>query len=143
MRRSASFDGPSTIEKEFIAGRAATGTRYTWVYPNLTFALSQDSMWIYQALPVSAGRCRVTQTICFPRASTELGDFEARAAHYYERIDTAIAEDTPFLLEQQLGLASRFAQPGRFSALEPSVANFAFWYAGQLARELDRGAMQP
>ena len=94
-------------------------------------------MWIYQALPISAGRCRVTQTICFPRASTALEDFEARAEHYYERIDTAISEDLPFLVEQQVGLASRFAQPGRFSALEPSVANFAFWYAERLLRELE------
>lgn len=120
-----------------LKGREALGTRYTWVYPNLTFALSQDSMWIYQALPLSAGRSRITQTICFPQASVELDDFAASAAHYYQRIDTAIAEDLPFLIEQQVGLKSRFAQPGRFSALEPSVANFAFWYARKLLQQLD------
>ena len=100
-------------------------------------------MWIYQALPLAANRCRVTQTICFPQASTELDDFAARAAHYYERIDTAIAEDLPFLIEQQVGLASRFAQPGRFSALEPNVAGFAFWYAQRLLRELEEEVSQP
>ena len=70
----------------------AQGTRYTWIYPNITFALSQDSMWIYQAFPLDAGPSHVIQTICFPRASVELADFEQRARHYYDRIDGAIAE---------------------------------------------------
>lgn len=120
-----------------LQGREAMGTRYTWIYPNMTFALSQDSMWIYQVYPLAAGRSRVTQSICFPQASIELDDFEARAAHYYARIDAALAEDMPFLLEQQAGLASSFARPGRFSTLEPCIANFAFWYARQLLHQLD------
>ena len=125
-----------------LGGREAMGTRYTWVYPNLTFALSQDCLWIYQATPLSADRCSVTQTICFPEASLQLDDFEARAAHYYERIDAALAEDLPFLRQQQIGLASSFSRQGRFSALEPSVANFAYWYAQRLLEHLDRKARQ-
>ena len=112
-----------------LCGRDLTGTRYTWVYPNLTFAACFDSLWMYQAYPVNADRCRVIQTIAFPRASTERDDFAARAPTYYRRIDTAIEEDLPFLREQQTGIASRFARQGRFSALEPSVGNFACWYA--------------
>jgi phenylpropionate dioxygenase-like ring-hydroxylating dioxygenase large terminal subunit len=115
-----------------LDGRWAKGTRYTWIYPNITFALSQDSMWIYQAFPLAADRCHVIQTICFPRASLELDDFEQRAEHYYDRIDAAIGEDLPFLENQQLGLNSRFANPGRFGALEPSVGKFAYWYARQM-----------
>jgi phenylpropionate dioxygenase-like ring-hydroxylating dioxygenase large terminal subunit len=121
-----------------LQGREAMGTRYTWVYPNLTFALSQDSMWIYQAFPLGADRCHVVQTICFPQASMQLDDFEARAIHYYERIDAAVAEDVPFLLQQQAGLGSSFARQGRFSALEPSVGKFAYWYAQRLLEELER-----
>jgi phenylpropionate dioxygenase-like ring-hydroxylating dioxygenase large terminal subunit len=126
-----------------LHGREAMGTRYTWVYPNMTFALSQDSMWIYQAFPLAADRCRVTQTICFPAASIALDDFEEGAAHYYERIDAALAEDLPFLLQQQIGLASSFARQGRFSALEPSVARFAYWYAQRLLDHLDPQQDQP
>ncbi len=120
-----------------LAGREAVGTRYTWIYPNTTFALSQDSMWIYQALPISAGRCQVIQTICFPTESIELDDFEDRAQHYYARIDAALAEDLPFLQQQQLGLNSKFARQGRFAALEPSVGKFAYWYAQQLLSSLN------
>jgi len=115
-----------------LDGCEASGTRYTWIYPNITFALSQDSMWIYQAFPLAADRCQVIQTICFPNASVALDDFEQRAANYYQRIDAAIDEDLPFLEQQQLGLNSRFAKPGRFGALEPSVGKFAYWYAQQM-----------
>jgi len=119
-----------------LRDREARGTRYTWIYPNLTFALSQDSMWIYQAFPLLADRCRVIQTICFPAESLALDDFSERAKHYYARIDAALAEDLPFLEKQQIGLNSKFARQGRFGALEPSVGKFAYWYAQQLLREL-------
>lgn len=121
-----------------LSGREVSGTRYTWIYPNLTFALSQDSMWIYQAFPLTAKRSRVIQTIGFPRESVALEDFESRALHYFDRIDTALAEDLPFLERQQLGLASPYAQPGRFGALEPSVGKFAYWYAQQMLEQLER-----
>ncbi|UCH40106.1 MAG: aromatic ring-hydroxylating dioxygenase subunit alpha [Gammaproteobacteria bacterium] len=119
-----------------LEGRLAKGTRYTWIYPNISFALSQDSMWIYQAFPLAADRCHVIQTVCFPAASVALDDFEKHARHYYDRIDSALDEDLPFVEQQQVGLNSRFARPGRFGTLEPSVGKFAYWYAQQLLREL-------
>ena len=119
-----------------LQGREAKGTRYTWIYPNTTFALSQDSMWMYQAFPLSAGRCAVTQTICFPTESVALDDFSERATHYYARIDAALDEDLPFLQQQQVGLNSKYARQGRFGALEPSVGRFAYWYAQQLLKHL-------
>ena len=115
-----------------LRGRNLTGTRYTWIYPNLTFAACFDALWMYQAYPVNAGRCQVVQSIAFPTASTTQADFAARAQPYYRRIDTALEEDLPFLLEQQAGLASPFARAGRFSALEPAVGNFACWYAERM-----------
>ena len=122
-----------------LQDREARGTRYTWIYPNLTFALSQDSMWMYQAFPVSVDRCRVIQTICFPAESVALDDFDERAIHYYDRIDAALDEDLPFLHQQQVGLNSKFARQGRFSALEPSVGKFAYWYSQQMLKQLDLG----
>ncbi len=119
-----------------LHGRVAKGTRYTWIYPNTTFALSQDSMWMYQAFPLSADRCWIMQTICFPAESVALSDFDDRARHYYARIDAALDEDLPFLQQQQVGLNSKFARQGRFAALEPSVGKFAYWYAQQLLKYL-------
>jgi phenylpropionate dioxygenase-like ring-hydroxylating dioxygenase large terminal subunit len=119
-----------------LQGRVAKGTRYTWIYPNTTFALSQDSMWMYQAFPLTADRCWIMQTICFPDESVALSDFDDRARHYYARIDAALDEDLPFLQQQQVGLSSKFARQGRFAALEPSVGKFAYWYAQQLLKHL-------
>ena len=87
---------------------------------------------IYEAYPLAPERTRVGMTLCFPAGTAERPDFEARAQRYYDRFDTALAEDVPMLERQQAGLTSPFARQGRFSYLEPSVAAFAFWYAGRL-----------
>lgn len=116
-----------------LSAEAAAGARYTWVYPNLTFAASREAVWLYEATPLDPERCRVVQTICFPPETVALPDFEERARHYYHRLDAALAEDIPALENQRRGLASPFARQGRFAPLmEPSVAAFAKWYAEQL-----------
>lgn len=105
------------------------GTRYTWVYPNLTFAASMDCMWIYHVYPLAANSTRVVQTVCFPSETVARKDFSEKASTYYHRFDLAIEEDIPALIKQQSGIESPFAEQGRFSALEPSVGNFACWYS--------------
>ena len=113
-----------------LSGREAKGVRYSWVFPNLTFAAAADALWVIDATPVTATATRVGLSICFPPATLELESFEARAAIYYERFEVALGEDIEILTRQQEGLSSPFAQQGRFSPeLEPNVANFAFWYA--------------
>ena len=118
-----------------LQGRDAEGTRYTWVYPNLTFAASVDCIWIYHVYPLTARTCRAVQTICFPPETVARDDFEQNAAEYYYRFDVAIDEDIPALEKQQQGMESPFAAQGRFSTLEPSVGNFACWYAALLGSE--------
>lgn len=116
-----------------LTGRAANGTRYTWLFPNMTFAASSDALWCYEAYPVSPDRCEVYQTICFPAQSVALTDFEQRADFYYARFDAAIAEDLMVLEKQQQGMNSPYTSRGRYSpGLEPGVAAFARWYAEQL-----------
>jgi phenylpropionate dioxygenase-like ring-hydroxylating dioxygenase large terminal subunit len=106
------------------------GTRYTWVYPNMTFAASTDCLWMYHVYPLNGHSTRVVQTICFPSETILLDDFDAVSQAYYKRFDLAIDEDIPALEKQQVGIQSPYAVQGRFSALEPSVGNFACWYAG-------------
>ena len=109
--------------------RQKSGTRYTWVYPNLTFAASWDCMWMYHVFPLDSNRTQAVQTICFPRETTLLPEFDEIAEQYYQRFDLAIDEDIPALEQQQSGMESPYAVQGRFSSLEPSVGNFACWYA--------------
>ena len=72
-------------------------------------------------------------SVCFPRATLELPGFEYHAERYYQRMDEALDEDIAVLEHQQAGMSSPDARPGRYAELEPSVANFAFWYAAALA----------
>jgi len=115
-----------------VPEREQNGVRYSWLYPNVTFAAGADALWMYEVYPDGPDSCTVAQTVCFPEATMALPDFAERVEHYYERFDVALAEDIPALTQQHAGLKSPFATPGRFSYLEPSVARFASWYAERL-----------
>ncbi len=120
-----------------LEGRNRDGARYTWLFPNMTFAAGTESMWVYEATPLEPGRCRVVMSVCFPEETMAHENFEECAQVYYDRMDAALAEDVPALEWHQKGLNSPFATQGRFCAdLEPNVANFAFWYADRLKQAL-------
>lgn len=133
-RASGLLEGDDDRAFPAIAGLSArqrSGTRYTWVFPNLTFALSAEAMWAYDVTPLGAARTWVGMTCAFPAAAGETPDFAARAEAYFRRLDVAMAEDISVLEQQQAGLASPLARPGPFSHLEPNVAGFARWLAGR------------
>jgi len=116
-----------------LAGREAAGVRYTWVFPNITFAAGTDALWIYEAYPLGAARCHVVQSACFPRETVDHPDFTGRVEAYYERLDAALAEDIPALVNQQRGLTSPDARQGPMHPLlESNVAAFAVWYATRM-----------
>ncbi len=112
-----------------LEGRDRRGVRYTWAYPSMTFAAGAEAMWVYEARPLAPDRCHVVMSVCFPRATIDADGFDAKARRYYARMDAALEEDRAVLERQQAGMTSPAARQGRFSELEPSVANFAFWYA--------------
>ena len=63
-----------------------------WVFPNMTFAASQEAIWVYEANPITSERCQVRQSICFPKNTIELPDFKEKS-HAYQRLDDALDED--------------------------------------------------
>ncbi len=73
--------------------RTANGARYSWVFPNMTFAAGTESVWIYEAYPINPQRSHIVLTLCFPKSTTQLDDFEFRANYYFERLLAAIEED--------------------------------------------------
>lgn len=116
-----------------LSGDATRGIRYSWIFPNMTFAASTDAIWIYEAYPIDPHRCIAYQTLCFSKPAVESPDFEDKVKFYYDRFDAAVEEDRVSLENQQIGLASPFSRPGPFSpGMEPSVAAFARWYADQI-----------
>jgi phenylpropionate dioxygenase-like ring-hydroxylating dioxygenase large terminal subunit len=109
------------------------GARYTWVFPNMTFAASQEAIWVYEANPINSERCQVRQSICFPKNTTKLLDFEEKSNAYYQRLDAAMNEDIAALENQHKGLRNSPSIQGQFSTLmEANVATFAKWYASKL-----------
>ena len=116
-----------------LGARERAGTRYSWVFPALTFAAGSEALWAYGAQPLGPHRCRVTQWVCFPPRTVAAPDFEAKAKRYYARMDEALAEDIAVLECQQLGMDSPFARAGRWSDLERGAAAFAAWYARRMA----------
>jgi phenylpropionate dioxygenase-like ring-hydroxylating dioxygenase large terminal subunit len=109
--------------------------RYTWVFPNITFAVGDDALWIYEVLPLDPERCVITQTTCFPESTIRIDSFEKLSKQYYHRMDAAIEEDIPALENQQKGLNSPYADQGRFSPLlEANVAAFSKWYAKKMLK---------
>ena len=64
---------------------------------------------------------------CFPRTTVERPDFEQEVQKYYERWDRSIPEDNAICEEQQAGLSSVFARPGRMSVREPVVHAIDNW----------------
>ena len=124
---------------ETIQKLGIRGARYTWLFPNMTFAASGEALWVYEATPLGADRCRVVQSVCFPRETVSQADFEVKVQPYYDRMDAALGEDLPALERHHQGITSPFARQGRFCAdLEPNVANFAFWYAKRMKAQLER-----
>ena len=120
-----------------LTGRNLQGVRYTWAFPNMTFAAGTEAMWVYEVYPLAPDRTHVAMTACFPPETVAREGFERSAQFYYDRLDAAIAEDIPALEAQQIGLTSPFAKQGRFSYLEPNVASFACWYAAKLTDHLE------
>ncbi|MEE3281218.1 MAG: aromatic ring-hydroxylating dioxygenase subunit alpha, partial [Pseudomonadota bacterium] len=76
-----------------LSGRNLLGTRYSWVYPNLTFAASIDAVWIFEAMPLAPALTRVNMTVCFPQASVEQADFATKLSAYERRMEAGLAED--------------------------------------------------
>ncbi|MEM7076944.1 MAG: aromatic ring-hydroxylating dioxygenase subunit alpha, partial [Pseudomonadota bacterium] len=69
-----------------LGGQATQGARYTWVFPNMTFAANRDALWCYEAYPVAPDRCHVVQTACFHPEIVGLPDFETHLAAYLDRL---------------------------------------------------------
>jgi phenylpropionate dioxygenase-like ring-hydroxylating dioxygenase large terminal subunit len=124
-----------------LSGREANGVRYTWAFPTMTFAAGTDALWVYEAYPLGVDRCRVVQSACFPPETLAEDGADAKLAAYHERLDAALDEDIPALINQHRGLSNPDATQGRFQPLlEPSVAAFARWYSAELGhREPQQG----
>lgn len=120
-----------------LTGRLTGGTRYNLVYPSMPMALSVDSFWYFEVEPLGVDRTRAIYHNGFHKDAFAHPEFDDRAAAYFRRWDTAIAEDIVILERQQQGLTSPLASAGRFSYLEEIVPMFGRWVAERVGGKPD------
>ena len=109
-----------------LGEEALSGAYFTMLYPSTQFVFAQDCMWWLAFMPTAVDRTRLTIGACFPQATLERPDFEAKVKPYFDRWQRATAEDNAICEQQQLGQAvSR--SPGRFAASEFAVHEFNNW----------------
>lgn len=110
-----------------LSGLPAQGTHFTAIYPCTFFGTTQDCMWWLQEIPMGPTRTRLEVGPCFPRDTVARPDFEAEVQKYFRRWEKSIGEDNAISEEQQVGVGSMFARPGRLSSQEPVVHAIANW----------------
>jgi choline monooxygenase len=117
---------------ETLVGESSMGSRFILAYPSCMLAIATDTMWSFEAHPLSAVRTRIVMTSCFPAQRFERADYAELAANYYKRLDIVVKEDNDISELQQRGLQSHHATPGRFSVKEKIVQALDNWVLDQV-----------
>ncbi len=110
-----------------LAGRATGGTFFIGLYPGTFLVFSIDCMWWMSFRPVAPDKTKLVVGVCFEAAAARKPGFDAIAGAYYDRLDASHPEDNAATENQQRGLASPYARPGRFSHREAGVHAFDNW----------------
>jgi phenylpropionate dioxygenase-like ring-hydroxylating dioxygenase large terminal subunit len=115
-----------------LSEQSRKGAYFTLIEPTLQFACAQDCMWWLAVRPVAVDHSILSLGGCFPRAYTELPDFEERAEPYYKRWEAVAVEDVGILEKQQIGLSSCLARPGPLSWRDDMVLAMNRWVMARL-----------
>ncbi len=110
-----------------LSGETAEGTFYINIYPSTMLGCTYDCMWWLELHPMGPDRTRLTVGSCFPRSTVAREDFDELVVNYYHRWDVSIPEDNVISDQQQEGMGSPFASPGRLCAQEPLVHTIGNW----------------
>ena len=110
-----------------LSGQTTQGTYYILIYPSTMFGCTLDCMWWLELHPRGPEETHLTVGSCFPDSTVARDDFDALIGNYYRRWETSIMEDNVISEQQQEGMRSPLASPGRLSHLEPLVHTLANW----------------
>ena len=119
-----------------LSPQSSRGTFFTLIQPTTQFACAQDCIWWLAVRPLSTGRSVLSVGGCFPKAYTELPDFEKRAAPYYARWEAVAREDVGILEKQHRAFMSCRAKPGTLSWREDRVLALNNWVLSRLPGEV-------
>ena len=103
------------------------GTFFTNIYPCTQFVFAPDSMWWLAIRPQGPTRSRLEVGSCFAESTIATPDFQKTVQSYFERWDTATAEDNAICEAQQIGQSVQARPQGRFAEEEHLVHELAIW----------------
>ena len=118
-----------------LSGDTADGSFYILTYPSTMFGCTFDCMWWLELQPRGPDSTHLVVGSCFPKVTTERDDFDTVVANYYDRWDISIGEDNVISDQQQEGLRSPYASPGRLSYMEPLVHTISNWILDRVLDE--------
>ncbi|MGE3979103.1 MAG: aromatic ring-hydroxylating dioxygenase subunit alpha [Nitrospira sp.] len=110
-----------------LRGPAAEGSYFVLIYPSTMFGVTIDCMWWLELRPLGPEKTELIVGSSFPEETVARADFEEVIQKYYKRWDLSIPEDNDISELQQKGVRSPYAEPGRFSHLEPLVHKIDNW----------------
>jgi phenylpropionate dioxygenase-like ring-hydroxylating dioxygenase large terminal subunit len=129
----ATLDGESGFPPvSTLRGAALEGSHYVLLYPYAMLGCDLDAVWYKTMVPEGPGRVRNIATYCFHKETVARPDFEQVAPNYFRRYRKVVAEDNVAMELQYKGLASPYAQPGRFSDREVLVHRIDNWVLDQV-----------
>ena len=129
----ATLDGDSGFPPlSTLRGAAREGSHYVLIYPYAMLGCDLDAVWYKQMIPEGPGRVRNIATYCFHKEMLARPDYEQVAPKYFRRYRKVVGEDNAAMELQYKGLASPYAQPGRFSDREVLVHRIDNWVLDQI-----------
>jgi choline monooxygenase len=117
---------------ETLSGRYEHGTYYPCLYPTSLFGWTIDCLWIFEIRPTGPESMDLVANSFFPKDRLDRPDFDALAAHYYERADTILPEDNEAVLWQQEGLRAPVNAAAKFTHMETLCHAFDNWILDQV-----------
>merc|ERR1719253_2056749 len=103
----------------------APTTFFTNIFPTLQLNITKDCAWWMRMLPISKTKTKVVQGFLFPKATTQMPDFQTLVQPYLHRWRLAVTEDNDICENQQVAAVSTTANPpGPYSDLEFGTRKF-------------------
>lgn len=108
-------------------GAALEGSHFLGLYPNIYFVATSDCFWWMEIKPRGPARIELVVGSGFPRETVARDDFDQVVERYYRRWDMSHDEDNRICEQQQAGLTSPLALPGRLARREWGVNAVDRW----------------
>lgn len=100
--------------------------------PNTMMFGRCDSMYIFHAMPLSAGTVHMQVKLLLPKQHASLPDYAERVAPYAGFMRAILEEDKEMLVSMQANVSSEHFVPGQMAPLEEGIRHFLHSYVDRM-----------